>query len=669
MNWKKTIELTSLALVLLYLGAAAMGPIVSNDVFWHLRTGQDWISNGLSPFVDHYSFTFFGEDIHQSPWPFQSMIYGFVALFGDPLGLKMVRITFFGFFTLWFFTFLRVREASTLVVIFGLVWMALALPMRMHVRPEIVSLFFAPLLISISLRCRDRFSLRDVALLFALQLAWMTVHTSHVFGVVIIGALLIDRLIHFGVFEKDLRKASHMIVLGLLLLGLTFVNRDFESVLADYVLGNASTTELVTEYHQVEFGQQRTLFRAYWVFALTGAVFAVINHSWMTVIVVLVLAIQAWTAQRFSVPLVYLSLPLLLLEAIRFRFAIGASVRYAMLVCVIGTTAWCTVELLPSTVRLFQKSLVGRFPVKVVDRMKSDQLFGNTLADYHVGGYLLYRLAPDVRVFIDGRTNILYPLEFFDFYYQMRQSVEPFNRAHELYLIDQVLTLSDWQRGRRLIHTAIRSGRYSVAFDDGTYSLLRPGDGHFNFTSAVHADPRCWSARRDDAVSAELLLAAEKELPARSQILSFLKFAGDFNGAGDTGAFLRDPESWWGRSSIVLRLAVYLATVNGLYEESLPFSIRLLRWDEPHDRLYMVHALIRLGKHEEAAGYFTSIRNLLTEPTDLFEMYYALGMELFELGLLSESDRQILKRQLDDFNLAGQPTFLDIVAQAPEFCR
>ena len=39
----------------------------SLDAYWHVQTAKDWLENGLSPFIDHYSFTFEGQPISYNP--------------------------------------------------------------------------------------------------------------------------------------------------------------------------------------------------------------------------------------------------------------------------------------------------------------------------------------------------------------------------------------------------------------------------------------------------------------------------------------------------------------------------------------------------------------------------------------------------------------------------
>ena len=46
---------------------ASFQEFVGFDVYWHLRMGVDWVTLGLSPWIDHYSYTFSGEEIRNPP--------------------------------------------------------------------------------------------------------------------------------------------------------------------------------------------------------------------------------------------------------------------------------------------------------------------------------------------------------------------------------------------------------------------------------------------------------------------------------------------------------------------------------------------------------------------------------------------------------------------------
>ena len=54
------------------LGLTAMRNTSSFDVFWHLRMGSSWIEDGLVPWIDHFSFTYQGQEVVGPPFMFQA---------------------------------------------------------------------------------------------------------------------------------------------------------------------------------------------------------------------------------------------------------------------------------------------------------------------------------------------------------------------------------------------------------------------------------------------------------------------------------------------------------------------------------------------------------------------------------------------------------------------
>ena len=97
MTWlKKHHDLLLIILFFIFsfvvLVNSSLGPIVSNDGFWHLKMGLDLIEKGLSPFIDHYSFTHHGESISNVPVLFQVTLATFVSKFGLLEGYQYTRI-------------------------------------------------------------------------------------------------------------------------------------------------------------------------------------------------------------------------------------------------------------------------------------------------------------------------------------------------------------------------------------------------------------------------------------------------------------------------------------------------------------------------------------------------------------------------------------------------
>lgn len=62
-------------------------------------------------------------------------------------------------------------------------------------------------------------------------------------------------------------------------------------------------------------------------------------------------------------------------------------------------------------------------PVGAVAFMKQHDLHGNVLGDYDWGGYLIWHIVPQSKVFIDGRCELVYPArviaDYYDFYFDL----------------------------------------------------------------------------------------------------------------------------------------------------------------------------------------------------------------------------------------------------------
>ena len=91
---KAHIFYVSLIFIICYilLAVIAMRPMIAFDTFWHLQMGKDFVEGGLSPWVDHYSFSYPGGDITSIPLMFQMLVYQFVSFFGEETGFYLIKL-------------------------------------------------------------------------------------------------------------------------------------------------------------------------------------------------------------------------------------------------------------------------------------------------------------------------------------------------------------------------------------------------------------------------------------------------------------------------------------------------------------------------------------------------------------------------------------------------
>ena len=91
---------------------------------------------------------------------------------------------------------------------------------------------------------------------------------------------------------------------------------------------------------------------------------------------------------------------------------------------------------------LFSRSLPDGFPQPrgAVEFMRAHGLRGNVLCDFGWGEYLIFHLAPESKVFIDSRYDMVYPqkvlADYFDFFFEGPRAAAVLNGyPHDFVLI------------------------------------------------------------------------------------------------------------------------------------------------------------------------------------------------------------------------------------------
>ena len=135
----------------------------SPDLYWHIKMGSDWIFKGLSPFVDHYSYTMPGKPIVYVAWGFQVIISLLYTAFGFA-GVGLYRVVAFSL-TLFLLerTMARWGVAGG-VRLFALATCLVGFILHSEPRPELASLPFEALFVGLFLKWRDKRSPRQLVL-------------------------------------------------------------------------------------------------------------------------------------------------------------------------------------------------------------------------------------------------------------------------------------------------------------------------------------------------------------------------------------------------------------------------------------------------------------------------------------------------------------------------
>ena len=352
------------ALLLVVLTLAAIGPIRSYDLFWHLATGR-WIAEHRAlPLTDPFAIASDREPWVNGSWLAQLFAYGIHSIIGLK-GLSIVR----GLGAAILFTLIYVlarREAKPQVAL-ALTALAFAGAMPLlDFRPASLAALF----VAIALCVR-----RPLAHA-ALAAVWINVHPS---------ALLAPVIAAFST-----RRVAAVIASAVALLVnpylLAAITKPVE--LMSYVGSGAIVN---AEW----LPSMPAAFPLLYLAVLVGVIALASNHKeWWRAVLFVLFAYLAIRHVRHQ-PLFFAAFPLLVAPAIR---EFNQRLAYAVALACIAFAAIPT----PHELGLQR----NRFPIEAVAHLQASGLKGNIYNADQFGGYLIWSFYPERRTLTDGRNEL-----------------------------------------------------------------------------------------------------------------------------------------------------------------------------------------------------------------------------------------------------------------------
>lgn len=202
--WRWLIQFCLVALAFLL----ACNEISDYDIWWHLKTGQLIPQRGI-PNTDWYSFTSSDRpwiDVH---WGFQLIAATIHSLAGVP-GLVILQACVIATTITIALTAYR-REWSVWPQFSVMLVALLVMSSRFYVRPEILTLLFTSIFLSVLLHAEER--PRLLWILPFVQVLWANVQSLFVFGPILLGMYWAEVILRGRVFKGHVRLLA--IVTGL----------------------------------------------------------------------------------------------------------------------------------------------------------------------------------------------------------------------------------------------------------------------------------------------------------------------------------------------------------------------------------------------------------------------------------------------------------------------
>lgn len=430
-------EILVFALVMVGFAAIFYKPIFSYDIWLHLKIGEHIVQHDYAlPKTDPFSYTTGGKPLILHEWLSQIILYSVHSALGFT-GLRIMRV-FLELAALAFIFWAALQLSRRfLVALLVLLVTAYLFRTRYLIRPELFSLVFFTMFYTQFVTVHKRFSHVYYVVFFLLCIAWINLHPFMIFTGVIIAILSIARIamrirgINRWFRITDLPFDPN--ILFLLFLVASLIN-PYGYHIYGYVFGTTPMVkQFICEWQPIFISLQRGAFRS-----ITGGVlaFPLIMKGLVIAIIVLFLVVVVisyarkirWTVEDV---LMGLLMSYMTITAARFAWLLFVPalliVKYGKLHMDNGrlperlkpimlTLLWGGVAIsclywvsegyyrIPHNLR--HEIQIENYPDVPVKILAETNFSGRLYNPAGWGGYLIYHLYPNYKVFIDTRTHL-----------------------------------------------------------------------------------------------------------------------------------------------------------------------------------------------------------------------------------------------------------------------
>ncbi|MCL5671160.1 MAG: hypothetical protein M1423_07690 [Acidobacteria bacterium] len=423
--WKKCFSFPAFLGTILVAANFAIerGLRMDPDTWWHIKYGEMILKTGRWPTVDTWSFTVYGMPRVAYEWGGE-VLTAFAYRLGGLRGLDVLLIALTSVIVLlmYYFTWLRCRNSKA--AFFATFIMLPVAVLCFTLRPQLLGYIF----LLITLISLERFRLGEQKNLWVLPLLfllWVNTHGSFTLGFMVLGFYWVCGFTEFssgGIYSLRWRSEQrfHLELVGLVSVAVLPLT-PYGTRLATVPLNVATSLPLnfsdIIEWQPISahFWQAKLLLVL--LFGLVAAQMAFrLRYRLEEIGLFLLVTYLTFVHFRFAILYAIVFAPLAALIFARWaptydpgkdKYVLNAILTLAAILAF----AWY----LPSEAHL-QRSISKEYPVQAVRYIQEHPSLGRMFNNYNFGGYLVWALAPNRKVFIDGRGNTYEPVGLFSAY-------------------------------------------------------------------------------------------------------------------------------------------------------------------------------------------------------------------------------------------------------------
>jgi hypothetical protein len=414
--------------LIIFTGAAR--PIGDPDFWWHLKTGQLILETRAIPHSDIFSSLHFGKEWVAHEWLSEVVMYSVYRSlgYGGLIVLFALVIT-----TAFLVVYQRYRQrvGHPHIAGFALLLGAFATLPTWGVRPQMFSLLFASIFLAILDNYTRNGRERGLWWLVPLTVCWVNMHAGFALGIglvlLTIVGLAVESLLSRGESLKTVWRAIRPLSVVLLVcLAAVMVNPNGVRIYSYpfETLNSHAMMKYIGEWSSPDFHEPMFQALALLIFLTFGAL--ALSRKRVSLRELLLLAATGVAALRSgrNVPFFALvAIPLLaehswdwistqrwgqwLTRPEKRETGKNAAIKVALNIAflVVAPLGLVLTRVAQSAAN---QPLVNsqQFPAAAVDYLAAQKLPQPIYNEYGWGGYLIWRLYPDYRVYIDGRADV-----------------------------------------------------------------------------------------------------------------------------------------------------------------------------------------------------------------------------------------------------------------------
>lgn len=383
------------------------------DVWWDLKTGQMILATHHWPTTDPFSFT-----VHGQPWiSFEwlgDVLLSSVSRIGGLLALDFLLIAMAAAIMVALYVLGTLRCGKSKAGFLAALLLYPLVNAQFTMRPQMLGYLFL-ILTLIALELFRRGKKWAIWPLPALMLVWVNTHGSWIIGLGTILVYWICGLVEFrngGVESKKWTSAERRNISLVLLLSLAAVMiTPYGAELAAFPFRVASSIPVSVAYVLEWMPMPFDLLGGKIFLALVLAIFAfqtVFQFKWRLEELLLFYGGVALACLHLRFILVFVPFTMPLLATIAARWIepyYRAKDKYVLNAALMAGLLLAMVHYFPSRATL-DKRVATFFPVHAVEYLRQHSVPTPMLDSYGFGGYLIWSMGPQEKVFIDGRSEI-----------------------------------------------------------------------------------------------------------------------------------------------------------------------------------------------------------------------------------------------------------------------